>query len=107
MKISCSSWSFHRTIETGKLDQLAWIEKCAQELELDGVELLDVHFPGIAKDYLQKLKKRIIDLSFHSPFKPHIRIFFKPVYSRHYRKYKKNIGTIERNWNKYKKWKIL
>jgi len=62
MKISCSSWSFHHTIEAGKLDQLAWIEKCAKELELDGVELLNVHFPGTEKDYLQKLKKRIIDL---------------------------------------------
>jgi len=41
---------------------MAWIEKCAKELELDGVELLDAHFPGIEKDYLQNLKKRIIDL---------------------------------------------
>ena len=62
MKISCSSWSFHRTIAAGKLDQLAWIEKCARELELDGVELLDIHFPGTGKEYLQKLKKRIVDL---------------------------------------------
>ncbi|MFH2067992.1 MAG: sugar phosphate isomerase/epimerase family protein [Candidatus Omnitrophota bacterium] len=62
MKIACSSWSFHRTIEAGKLDQLSWVEKCAKELELDGVELLDVHFPETGKDYLRRLKKRITDL---------------------------------------------
>ncbi|MCX5642250.1 MAG: sugar phosphate isomerase/epimerase [Candidatus Omnitrophica bacterium] len=62
MKISCSSYSFHRTIAAGKLDQLSWIEKCARELELDGVELLDIHFPSVEKEYLRKLKKKIIDL---------------------------------------------
>jgi sugar phosphate isomerase/epimerase len=62
MKIACSSWSFHRTIAAGKLDQMSWIEKCANELELDGVELLDNHFPDTKTAYLQKLKKRIIDL---------------------------------------------
>ena len=63
MKIGCSSWSYHRTIEAGKLDQRGWIEKCARELELDGVELLDVHFPKeVERSYLQSLKKQIIDL---------------------------------------------
>lgn len=62
MKISCSSWSYHRTIEAGKLDQKGWIRRCAQELKLDGVELLDVHFPSVERSYLKELKKLIIDL---------------------------------------------
>ena len=62
MKIGCSSWSYHRTIDEGKLDQKSWIEKCAKELKLDGVELLDVHFPSIERSYLKEIKKRLIDL---------------------------------------------
>lgn len=61
MKISCSSWSYHRTIEAGKLDQAGWIDLCAKELKLDGVELLSNHFPRTDKQYLRDLKKRIID----------------------------------------------
>lgn len=62
MKISCSSWSYHRTIAAGKLDQKGWINKCAQELKLDGIELLDFHFPSVERSYLKELKKLIIDL---------------------------------------------
>ncbi len=61
MKLSCSSWSYHRTIAAGKLDQKGWIEKCARELKLDGVELLDAHFPSTEASYLKELKKMIID----------------------------------------------
>ena len=43
MKTSCSSWSYHRTIGAGKMDQMSWLKECAA-LGLDGVELL-VH-PG-------------------------------------------------------------
>lgn len=62
MKLGCSSWSFHRTIAQGKMDQKSWIEKCAKELKLDGVELLDAHFPSTTRDYLKDLKKYIIEL---------------------------------------------
>lgn len=61
MKISCSSWSYHRTIEARKLDQINWIDLCAKELKLDGVELLSNHFPSLEKRYLRDLKKKIID----------------------------------------------
>ena len=61
MKISCSSWSYHRTFEAGKLDQISWIDLCAKKLKLDGVELLSDHFPSFEKRYLRDLKKRIID----------------------------------------------
>lgn len=60
MKTSCSSWSYHRTIESGALSQLAWVKECA-ELELDGVELLCGHFPKTDRDYLIELKKTCAD----------------------------------------------
>jgi len=57
MKLSCSSWSFHRTFEQGKINQLEWIEKCAKDLMLDGIELLDEHFRSTEKAYLCDLNK--------------------------------------------------
>lgn len=60
MKISCSSWSYHRAFEAKKLDQMRWLDLCARELKLDGVELLFCHFPRMDKQYLKDLKKKII-----------------------------------------------
>ena len=62
MRLGISSWSYHRTIETGKLDQIGWIEKSAKELKLDGVEILDIHFPQTDEKYLRNLKKLCTDL---------------------------------------------
>jgi len=61
MKTSCSSWSYHRTFQAGKMDQMGWLTECA-ELGLDGVELLSNHFPSTERDYLIKLKKACTDL---------------------------------------------
>lgn len=62
MKLGSNSWSYHRTIEEGKLTQKDWIIKCAKELNHDGVELLDAHFPNTEKKYLKKIKKLATDL---------------------------------------------
>jgi sugar phosphate isomerase/epimerase len=56
MKTSCSSWSYHRTIRAKQMDQLSWIQECA-DIGLDGVELLGFHFPSTAPEYLVQLKK--------------------------------------------------
>ena len=61
MKTSCSSWSYHRTIKAGKMDQMSWLRECAR-LELDGVELLGYHFPSTEADYLRRVKKACTDL---------------------------------------------
>ena len=61
MKIGCSSWSFHRAFEAGKLTQLNWIKLCASKLSLDGIELLDFHFPSTEDSYLKQLKRLIIE----------------------------------------------
>ncbi len=62
MKLGCSSWSYDRTFREGLLNQLTWVRLCAEELELDGVELLDLHFPRTDEDYLRTLKKACTDL---------------------------------------------
>ena len=60
MKTSCSSWSHHRTFKAGTIDQMQWIQECA-DLEFDGVELLGFHFPSTDRDYLRTLKKACTD----------------------------------------------
>ena len=62
MKVGCSSWSFHKTIEAGDLDQNSWLDVCARDLSLDGVELLDYHFTGTDDAYVKDLKVRCCNL---------------------------------------------
>lgn len=62
MKLGCSSWSYDRAIREGRLDQLEWLRLCAEELELDGVELLDHHFPDTGRPYLRDLRRRAAEL---------------------------------------------
>jgi sugar phosphate isomerase/epimerase len=61
MKTSCSSWSYHRTIQAKKMDQMSWLKECAR-LDLDGVELLGYHFPSTDRDYLKRVRKTCSDL---------------------------------------------
>ena len=74
MKIACSSWSYHRAFQTHELDIHRWISICADELMLDGVELLDFHLekPGIdyreLKDFISKKGLTIACLSVSNNF---------------------------------------
>ncbi|HNT33953.1 MAG TPA: sugar phosphate isomerase/epimerase family protein, partial [bacterium] len=61
MKLSSSSWSFHRTFGAGQMDQFSWLDFCAGKLRLDGVELLDFHFPNTEPSYLKDIKKYATD----------------------------------------------
>lgn len=61
MKTSCSSWSYHRVIKEGRLDQMGWIRECAA-IDLDGVELLGYHFPSTEIAYLRGVRKLCADL---------------------------------------------
>ncbi|MEX2160143.1 MAG: sugar phosphate isomerase/epimerase family protein [Dehalococcoidia bacterium] len=61
MKLGCSSWSYHKAIAAERIDQREWLHICAEELDLDGVELLDIHFPALDKDYLREIKKTCTD----------------------------------------------
>lgn len=56
MKLAMSSWSYHRALSQGELSQREWLELCA-ELALDGVELLDLHFPSLSRRYLEEVRR--------------------------------------------------
>ncbi len=62
MKLGCSSWSFDAAFRSGQIDQRAWLRLCAEEMELDGVELVDVHFPTSDPLYVRDIKKLCTDL---------------------------------------------
>jgi sugar phosphate isomerase/epimerase len=62
VKLGCSSWSYHAAFRAGRIDLREWIRICAEELELDGVELVDLHFPTTDPVYLRDIKKLCTDL---------------------------------------------
>ena len=62
VKLGCSSWSYHAAFRAGNLDLREWLRVCAEDLEVDGVELVDLHFPTSDPLYLRDLKKLCTDL---------------------------------------------
>ena len=60
MKLGCSSWSYHRAFEAGKLNIKKWVSLCADELMIDGVELLDFHLNTADIDF-KELKNFIVN----------------------------------------------
>jgi len=62
MKLGCSSWSYHAAFRAGRIDLREWVRICAEELDHDGVELVDIHFPTTDAIYLRDLKKLCTDL---------------------------------------------
>jgi len=63
MKVCCNSHSYDRMLAAGDLTQLEWVDLCANELELDGVEFAIAHFPRLDADYVAQLKKLCVDRS--------------------------------------------
>ena len=63
MKLSLCTWSYHRTLEAGKLDFEGLIKLAANELKLNGVDIIADHLPKTDKKYLVDLKKIMADLS--------------------------------------------
>jgi hypothetical protein len=62
MKLCCSTAAFGRAIDAGELTQLEWIDACANDLDIDGVEFDGRFFPRTDDDYLAQLKKLCADL---------------------------------------------
>ena len=60
MKLGCSSWSYHRAFEARMLDMRKWISICADDLKLDGVELLDFHLQEVGLNF-KELKNFIVN----------------------------------------------
>lgn len=61
MKLSCSSHSYARMLAAGELTHLEWVDLCATELMLDGVEFVRSHFPRLDTEYVAQLKKLCAD----------------------------------------------
>jgi hypothetical protein len=61
MKLCCSTAAFGRAIDLGELTQLEWIDACANDLDVDGVEFDGRYFPRTDDDYLAQLKKLCAD----------------------------------------------
>ncbi len=62
MKLGCSSSSYDAAFRENRIDLPGWLRICAQELEVDGVELVDAHFPTADPLYLRDIKKLCTDL---------------------------------------------
>ncbi len=62
MKLGCSSWSYHTAFRAGRIDLREFLRICAEDLEVDGVELVDLHFPTTDPVYLRDIKKLCTDL---------------------------------------------
>jgi sugar phosphate isomerase/epimerase len=62
MKLACSSADLARSLETGTLTQLEWLDWCAAEAAVDGVAFDVRHFPRTDDEYLAQLKKLCADL---------------------------------------------
>jgi sugar phosphate isomerase/epimerase len=62
-KISLAQWSLHRTLKSGKLDNLDFPETTKNEFGIDAVEYVNQFFKDKAKDetYLGELKQRCAD----------------------------------------------
>jgi sugar phosphate isomerase/epimerase len=61
MKLAVASSAFHRSIESGDMTQLEFLDLCARELAADGVVLDVRHFPRADGDYLAQVKKMAAD----------------------------------------------
>jgi sugar phosphate isomerase/epimerase len=59
MKLGCSTWSYHHAFETGTIDIFKFVDICANDLVLDGVELLDFHLDKAGVDF-KELKNYIV-----------------------------------------------
>ncbi len=67
-KISLAQWSLHRTLKSGKLDNLDFAKTAKEEFGIEGIEYVNQFFKDKAKDgkYLNEMRKRCSDLGVES-----------------------------------------
>ncbi len=63
MKVGCICGSFNRTFDTGTMDLVGFLRTCATDLQVEGVELQDIHFPQTRPAYLQMIRRAARDLN--------------------------------------------
>jgi sugar phosphate isomerase/epimerase len=57
MRLGCICGTFNRAFNAGTMDQVRFLVRCAEELQVAGVELQDIHFPQTRPAYLQLLRR--------------------------------------------------
>ncbi len=62
MKLGLCSWSYHRSLESGRLDFPGLLRICAKELKLGGIDIIAEHLPRRDKGSLITYKKMATDL---------------------------------------------
>jgi len=62
MKLGCSSWTYNRVLKSGELTLDQWLERCADEMKLDGVEICWCHFPDTGLGALREVKRKVLSL---------------------------------------------
>ncbi len=61
MRVCCSTSSYRRAIAAGALTQLEWVDVCARDPAVDGIDFDARFFPRTDDDYLAQLKKLCAD----------------------------------------------
>jgi len=62
MKLGCICGSFNRSFDSGVMDQIGFLRRCADDLQVQGVELQDIHFPQTRRAYLKMLRRTAREL---------------------------------------------
>jgi hypothetical protein len=62
MKLGCTSHAYEAALHKGRLDLHTWIRHCAEEMELDGIELLDAHVASGDLSSLRETKRLSVEL---------------------------------------------
>jgi sugar phosphate isomerase/epimerase len=62
MKLGLCSWSYHKSLESGKLDFNGLLKVCAEELQLGGIDIIAEHLPRTDRKSLIEYKKMAADL---------------------------------------------
>jgi sugar phosphate isomerase/epimerase len=57
MKLGCICGTFNRSFDSGAMDQIRFLHRCAADLKVQGVELQDIHFPQTRSAYLAMLRR--------------------------------------------------
>ena len=62
MKLACICGTFNRSFDSGAMDLTRFLQRCATDLKVEGVELQDIHFPQTRPAYLKMLRRTARDL---------------------------------------------
>lgn len=61
MKLSCCSWSYHRTLQARRMTFYEWLRLCAEELQVGGVDIIAEQMPSRSKRCWLEVRKRCTD----------------------------------------------